>query len=386
MRLLLISNGHGEDLSGALLALALQELGAQVAAVPLVGGGDAYLAAGISVLGRTRNYSTGGLGYTSAAGRWAEIFQGQVLYLLKRSWRVWREAQKADALVVVGDVIPVLLCWLLGKPVATYLVAYSSHYEGKLRLPWPCGACLASKRTRAIFSRDYLTASDLSEQLGRSVEFLGNPFIEKVLGAKAKPSAAQMLALLPGSRLPEALQNFELMLALLELLPKTAQSWSFKAALVQELNQEAVAAMALQRGWSASPSALNWQQLKLELCWGQFNQVLCESRVALSMAGTASEQAVGLGIPVLQLAGFGPQFTAGFAEAQRRLLGPGVFCAQGPVGAATTLEQSVQLLIPLMTKQTENQQQSWQEEGEKRLGRSGGTNRIATAIIQAMQR
>ena len=217
MRLLLISNGHGEDLSGALLALALQELGAQVAAVPLVGGGDAYLAAGISVLGRTRNYSTGGLGYTSAAGRWAEIFQGQMLYLLKRSWRVWREAQKADALVVVGDVIPVLLCWLLGKPVATYLVAYSSHYEGKLRLPWPCGACLASKRTRAIFSRDYLTACDLSEQLGRSVEFLGNPFIEKVLGAKAKPSAEQMLALLPGSRLPEALQNFELKLALLEV-------------------------------------------------------------------------------------------------------------------------------------------------------------------------
>ena len=68
MRLLLISNGKGEDLSGALLALALQELGAQVAAVHLVGGGDAYLAAGISVLGRTRNYSTGGLGYTSAAG------------------------------------------------------------------------------------------------------------------------------------------------------------------------------------------------------------------------------------------------------------------------------------------------------------------------------
>ena len=34
----------------------------------------------------------------------------------------------------------------------------------------------------------------------------------------------------------------------------------------------------------------------------------------------------GLARPVLQLAGQGPQFTAGFAEAQRRLLGHGVLC------------------------------------------------------------
>jgi len=45
------------------------------------------------------------------------------------------------------------------------------------------------------------------------------------------------------------------------------------------------------------------------------------------MAGTAAEQAVGMAKPVLQLPGQGPQFTAGFAEAQRRLLGPTVFCA-----------------------------------------------------------
>ena len=63
-----------------------------------------------------------------------EILQGQVLYLLKRSWRLLREARQADGIVVVGDVIPVILAWLSGKPVITYLVAYSSHYEGRLRL------------------------------------------------------------------------------------------------------------------------------------------------------------------------------------------------------------------------------------------------------------
>jgi len=43
------------------------------------------------------------------------------------------------------------------------------------------------------------------------------------------------------------------------------------------------------------------------------------------MAGTAAEQAIGLGIPVIQIEGKGPQFTKTFAEAQRRLLGKYVF-------------------------------------------------------------
>jgi uncharacterized protein (TIGR03492 family) len=388
MRLLLVSNGHGEDLSGALLAQTLQAMGAEVAALPLVGEGDAYLNSTISVLGHTRSFSTGGLGYTSAAGRWAEILQGQVLYLLKRSWLLWREARRVDGLVVVGDVIPVVLCWLLGRPVVTYLVAYSSHYEGKLRLPWPCGACLASKRFRAVFSRDLLTATDLSHQLGREVEFIGNPFMEKVLAAATTSDQNKQLtlALLPGSRLPEAGQNLALMLALLEQLPAPAQHWGFKAALVPELDLDAVTTLAKRRGWNCTESQIGWKNLRLQLCWGNFNQVLGQCAVALSMAGTASEQAVGLGKPVLQLAGLGPQFTPGFAEAQRRLLGPGVFCAPGAVGAKQTLAKSVDLLLELMENQTLQQQNNWREEGEKRLGPAGGTNRMAAAIIQAFKR
>ena len=43
------------------------------------------------------------------------------------------------------------------------------------------------------------------------------------------------------------------------------------------------------------------------------------------MAGTATEQAIGLAKPVIQIEGKGPQFTKSFAEAQRRLLGRYVF-------------------------------------------------------------
>ena len=81
---LLLSNGHGEDLSGALVACQLIQMGIAVEALPLVGHGTSYRQLGIHVLGRTRNCSTGGLGYTSLAGRIAELLEGQMLYVLNR--------------------------------------------------------------------------------------------------------------------------------------------------------------------------------------------------------------------------------------------------------------------------------------------------------------
>jgi uncharacterized protein (TIGR03492 family) len=389
MRLLLVSNGHGEDLSGAQLGAALQARGAEVLALPLVGDGGAYRQAGLAIAGPTRSYSTGGLGYASFAGRMAEIVQGQVLYLLRRSWRLWREAHQADGLVVVGDVIPVLLAWLTGKPVVTYLVAYSSHYEGRLRLPWPCGPCLASRRFRAVFSRDALTASDLSQQLGRMVQFLGNPFMEGIGAATTSPQRRSVL-LLPGSRLPEAQLNFERMLALLEQLPATQQQASFEAALVRDLSSAAIEALARQRGWQLTAEAshsdqlvLEHQGLRLRCCWGQFQTLLPQAKMVISMAGTASEQAAGLGIPVLQLAGHGPQFTAGFAEAQRRLLGPAIHCAPGAVDDPATLQASARLLKKLLALPS-TELERYRTEGLQRLGTSGGTSRMARAILDAV--
>ena len=61
-RLLLLSNGHGEDLSGSLLAKALAHRGHWVDALPLVERGQAYRDAGIDLIGGTQEFRTGGLG------------------------------------------------------------------------------------------------------------------------------------------------------------------------------------------------------------------------------------------------------------------------------------------------------------------------------------
>ena len=401
-RVLLVSNGHGEDLSGACLGKALRERGLEVAALPLVGHGEAYRRAHLPVLGPTRDFSTGGLGYTSLRGRLTELWQGQLPYLLGRLRAVWHHRRRCDWVVVVGDVLPLLAGWLTGKPMAVYLVAYSSHYEGRLDLPWPCGWLLRRPTVRLLWSRDALTARDLSHQLRRPVEFVGNPFIDgEGTPATVRPLGREgpVLGLLPGSRLPEALSNLLLLLeVLVELPPDWQDRLRLLAALVPSLTPEVIATAATPHGWRLEPPPpetggsfrLQRRGLQLELVTHHFWWVLSSSDLLLAMAGTAAEQAVALGKPVLQVVGPGPQFTEGFAEAQRRLLGPAVSCAPGPMGSGATLRETARLASEQLERLADPVAgPRWREQlrtvALERLGRPGGTDRMAEAIMARVQ-
>ena len=395
-RLLLLSNGHGEDLSGALLGRALQAQGHLVEALPMVGRGSPYSEEAIPLVGQTREFSTGGLGYTSLRGRFTELIQGQVIYLLKCLLRLMRSANRYDLVVVIGDVIPVMAAWLCNRPVVTYLVAYSSHYEGRLRLPWPCGNCLQSQRFKAVFSRDALTASDLSDQLKREVIFVGNPFMDSVLRpSPTLPITRKRLGLLPGSRRPELEHNLARLLGVIEHLPIALQSRDALAvdlALVGALGDDNLSSLAQTQGWrltpaqGGAPARLEKGRQQIQVRRRSFASVLHSSDLLLSMAGTAAEQAVGLAKPVLQLPGHGPQFTVGFAEAQRRLLGPTVFCAESPVDGDDLLRDTANLAAALLERcvNDPNLRRDCREQARQRLGPHGGGRKMAELITKLL--
>ena len=388
-----MSNGHGEDLSGALIAKALKQLDHHVHALPFVGFGGSYKNSGVRTLGKEQEFSTGGLGYTSFYGRITELVQGQLFYLFGRLFRLLSVANKYDFLVVIGDVVPVIAAWVTGKPVITYLVAYSSHYEGKLKLPWPCSNCLSSKRFLRIYTRDQLTADDLTVQLLKNVDFLGNPFMDSVLTDQALlQSCKYRLGLIPGSRRPELDENLLLILSLIELLPLSKlfeMKISFDIPLVPSLEDSALTKLVALRGWTITKSfksdsllQLVWRQLRINVHRHSFAKVLQSSDVLLSMAGTATEQAVGLGKPVIQLPGNGPQFTPAFAEAQRRLLGPTVFCANGKVGKKITLKNTGKMIFELLERSQYDVslKRECQQQALRRLGQEGGARKMAEAI------
>ena len=398
---LLVSNGHGEDLSGARLAGELRRRGLRVEALPLVGHGHAYRRAGIPVLGRTRQGSTGGLGYTSVWGQLTDLIEGQPFYVLQRLWLLWRRRRQVQLVVGVGDLLAVLAAWLAQRPAAIYLVAYSSHYEGRLRLPWPCGWLLRHPMIRDIWSRDALTATDLSQQLARPVQFLGNPFVDglnrapqqRVPQHPAPLSPAprpQRVLLLPGSRLPEAGRNLLLMLAVLGALPAALQlpeRTCWQAALVPELGEGQLRSLPLPPGWQwGGPGRLRCGPLELHLASGMFEQWLGEADLVVAAAGTASEQAVALAKPVVQIVGAGPQFTASFAEAQRRLLGPGVVCAAGRSDSPQTQQASATLIAAQLEELGDAERGPARRRqlatiAQERLGPAGASARQAEAIM-----
>ncbi|MDB4683154.1 lipid-A-disaccharide synthase-related protein [bacterium] len=397
-RLLLLSNGHGEDLSGALLGQVLKAQGHDVEALPLVGRGNPYSDATIPLVGRTREFSTGGLGYTTLRGRLTELVQGQVIYLLRRLLRLIRIAGRYDLVVVIGDVIPVMAAWLCQRPVATYLVAYSSHYEGRLRLPWPCGSCLRSQRFQAVFSRDALTAQDLSEQLKREVVFVGNPFMDSVLSPSQRlPYAKRRLGLLPGSRRPELEHNLLLLLGVIDQIPLSQYrpgELEIDLALVGALGDDPLHNLAQSHGWSlvlgqgSSPARLEKDGRQIQVRRKGFTSVLLSSDLLLCMAGTAAEQAVGMAKPVLQLPGQGPQFTAGFAEAQRRLLGPTVFCAAAPDEGEQRLKATAKLAVELLERSVNDPdlRRDCREQAMQRLGPQGGGSKMADWISGLLEK
>ena len=178
-KILILSNGHGEDLSGSLIAKQFVKSGYSVHALPIVGKGNHYEKEKIRIIGKTKEFSTGGIGYNSLKGRLTEIFGGEIFYLLKRLCLTFKIRKKYDYFFVVGDIVPVFFAWVCKKDFFTYLVAYSSHYEGKLKLPWPSKFFLLSQKAKKIYTRDFLTANDLTFQLKKKVSFLGNPFMDK---------------------------------------------------------------------------------------------------------------------------------------------------------------------------------------------------------------
>ncbi|HEY9722264.1 MAG TPA: hypothetical protein V6D47_09630, partial [Oscillatoriaceae cyanobacterium] len=106
MRMLLLSNGHGEDVIGVAVGRALRARGAEVTALPIVGLGDAYAKADIPRLGPAQAMPSGGFVW----GRPRALARDLGAGLLALSWAQWRAIAEArarfDHVLAIGDIVP----------------------------------------------------------------------------------------------------------------------------------------------------------------------------------------------------------------------------------------------------------------------------------------
>ncbi len=420
-RLLVLSNGHGEDLIAlrVIRALCARNSAVDVAVLPLVGEGSAFAAeeaAGrLKRIGPRQELPSGGFSNQSLRGLLSDLAAG-VLGLSCRQWQLVRRwGQRGDPVLAVGDLLPLLLACTGGGPYGFIGTPKSDFtWASAAPLGWPSGlfdrcadgyhrckgsewdpwewALMRQPRCRLVAMRDPLTARGLRRR-GVAAVALGNPMMDG-LGESPAPTwlhkveAGLPLVLLPGSRMPEALANAGRLLETLRALASRQES-ALTALLPigSRPSPDDLAPLLERQGFTrglppglASSAELEaigavacWWRPRLQLLVGPgcFQTWAAWGIAGLATAGTATEQLVGLGIPAVSIPGDGPQFKAGFARRQSRLLGGAVLPCRSTGQAAERL--SALLADPEL-------RQRLARTGRARMGPPGGSVRLADLV------
>ncbi|BBC24143.1 lipid-A-disaccharide synthase-related protein [Pseudanabaena sp. ABRG5-3] len=385
-RVLFISNGHGEDLNACEVLKALRHKYPHVEAIalPLVGDGKAYRRAGVEIATPTKALPSGGFGYMSLRKQIADFQSG----LVSLTWQQIKAAkscgQTCDFVFATGDVLPAIFAYLTGLPYALFLVSSSGFYENRFTPRWELALIMRSPRCRQILTRDAYSAELLQQGGYTHTSFAGYPIMD-VLEPTGKhlhliPNVP-MIALLSGSRLPEAAENLVLQMRLCvaiaqEFAPNPVQ---FRAALVPSLMPQ-LPELATNAGWEYADGKLHQRDLDISvLCFSDaFPDILQQCDLAIGMAGTAVEQAVGLGKPVVQIMGNGPQFSYRFAEAQQRLLGLSVQTIGKKSATPEILREAARCVK--RTLGDRDYLECCKQNGLERVGTKGGSEGLADAI------
>jgi uncharacterized protein (TIGR03492 family) len=406
-KLLCLSNGHGEDTIAVQILdrLRQQPNPPQISALPLVGEGHAYIEAGISLAGDARSMPSGGFIYMEGEQLWRDLRGGLLKLTAEQYQSVRKWVNKETVILAVGDVVPLGFAYLSGVNYAFVGTAKSEYYIrdedgwlpqtpklspersfGSVYLPWERWM-MSRRRCRAVFPRDSLTAEILQKFSIPAYDF-GNPMMDGFdldFLPSDNPKNSLAILLLPGSRSPEASNNWQLILkAVTEIIYRfSGYELLFLTAIAPSLDREPFVNSLLSLGWLPKdkiametiddPQALYFKNYYATLVLSQnaYRDCLLNSDVAIAMAGTATEQFVGLGKLAVTIFGAGPQFTPAFAEAQSRLLGCSIVSVENP----DAVPQALQAYL-----KNPDRWQLVRENGKRRMGTIGAAESIAECL------
>ena len=436
LQLLVLSNGHGED---AIARSILRELQKQshppdICALPLVGEGKAYQQLDIPVIGSVRTMPSGGFIYMDNKQLMRDVRGGLVQLTWKQiqAVRQWVKNQQKlgnqSAILAVGDIVPLLFAWVSGANYAFVGTAKSEYYvrdevgllertkkgsarwenfSGSIYHPWERWL-MSRRRCKAVFPRDSLTTQILQSWKNIPAFDLGNPMMDGLEprfstqnlyrgdGEHKEMERPLVITLLPGSRSPEAYANWRVIMHVVseliyrfrepQLVAHTSKTIVFLGAIAPNLDLNTLCQSVENQGWrpyTESPiqipesHVLTFKQKNVYVMLTQnaYNECLHLGDLAIAMAGTATEQFVGLGKPAITIPGEGPQFNPAFAEAQSRHLGASIILVEKPIDVAkevgSLLEDPDKFHIA-------------SQNGIRRMGKPGAAKRIAECLIQCL--
>lgn len=357
-RIVVASNGYGEDAIGAKLArkAARKFPQAEVCAFPLVGSGIPYKKIGVRILPPLSESPTGGIIKYHLHDLYQEIKAG-LFRQISRQLSAWDQLRSSCRTVLcVGDAY--LLChtlWGQGKKALMVATAKTKFISGH----WKLESFLYRKGCKKVWPRDEETAVEL-RQSGVAAIFEGNPIMDLSCDntkGTVPWGEGRRLLVLPGSR-ERAYKDLSL---LLRALSKISERCSIAAVMVPapSIDIDTLAKTAV--GWEFDGLHLRRGRLDIVIYRGEVADAAQGAELLLGLAGTANQVCAGLGVPVLSVIEKGKLV-------QKKLLGDSELLVEPDADALA--EAAVDLLADA------ERLAYMSSEGRRRLGQSGALDAV----------
>lgn len=357
-RIIIASNGYGEDAIGAKLARkAVQKFPqAEVCAFPLVGLGIPYKNIGVRILPPLSKSPTGGIIKYHLRDLYQEIRAG-LFRQISRQMSAWDQLRSScRTILCVGDAY--LLChtlWGQGKKALMVATAKTKFISGH----WKLESFLYRKGCGRVWTRDEETAVEL-RQNGVHAVFEGNPIMDlscdNTKGTVPWGEGRRILVL-PGSR-SRAYKDLNL---LLHVLSKISERCPITAVMVPAPSIDSDKLMKTAAGWEFDGFRLHRGGLSVLIYRGEVAEAARGAELLIGLAGTANQVCAGLGVPVLSVIEKGKLV-------QKKLLGNSELLVEPDADAL--VEAAVGLLADA------GRLAYMSSEGRLRLGQSGALDAV----------
>lgn len=371
-KIVVASNGYGEDSMGALLARKLRERypGAAVSSFPIVGKGEHYVKEGIPVDSVPEDSPSGGVIKYRLADLWRDLRSGLLRSIARQigAWKKLRGTIRTP--LCVGDVYLLLhALWGQGQLPVLVATAKTVYLSGHWRLE----RFIIKHRSRIAWTRDRETAEELLRS-GAAARFDGNPIMDLTCDNTIKTVSwggekGFSVLLLPGSR-RRAYEDVRLLLDAAELLNGMA-TCSYLMVIAPTLNMDEL--LKSCRGWTSFEEG-GWRGIRkgeaeILFFFGALPAVTEDAHLLIGLGGTANQVCAGMGVPVVSIEEKG-KFV------QKKLLGESELLV--PPTAKDLAEGAARILTD------EELRSRMAREGRDRLGGPGALDMVVEHTAEKM--
>ena len=366
-KVLFITNGHGEDQTAVKIIENIPK-DIEISVMPLVGEGGAYSNTPVHMEGLLKAMPSGGFSARNLFALPKDIFNGLFSHHLEQYKTLKGMRGHFDLVIGIGDIVPIIAGLITKSPFIFVGVNKSDYYKtfGYSYTPWE--KWLLKKYAKRIFTRDLITANNLSKEGIRAV-YYGNPLMDGIGGYEEieKSPGEKIIGFLPGTRKCDIDKNLEDFKKIAEGLAKMG-NFRFLVATAGAYCNTPV------RGAG------------IGLISDKFENVIYNSDIIIGLSGTGNEQAAGIGKPVVAFYGRGSQYNKKFADAQKELLGESLSLVTTAI-VGTRLIASLQCVTSeiLSILQDHARYNYMAETGKERMGKPGAVEKIAKEIVEILK-